>query len=217
MIKQVSDSLIKFSGTVVLALLLTGMLMHPAAAQSDSNAEDSSLKSLRSDVGIHGFTANFHWLGDYNFKGSDTVRTDGSSELEFVYRNVRMMSQRLGVGYQLLTSFFVNGNNSNVGVGSWGLGPVVRAYPFKTDQIQPYVQINTLFGRNFGLNTLANSREAVDGFRVRLGVRGGVAFRITNSVGLFTEVGYAWEGPRIFKADARALQANIGIDFYLFN
>lgn len=216
MITQVLDSFCKYLSLAVLALLMTGIFFQPVTAQS-TEAKDGQLESLRSDVGIHGFTANLHFLGNYNYLGNDTVRTDGSSELEFVYRNVRMVSQRLGVGYQVQTSFFVNGEGSSFGIGSWGLGPVLRAYPFKNDQVQPYVQANALFGRNFGLNTLANSREIADGFRVRLGLRGGVALRLNNSIGLFAEAGYDWEGPRIFKADSRAFQANIGIDFYLFN
>lgn len=218
MIKQVLQSLYKFLALAVLILCSVGMLAQPAAAQTDDlSSQDNQFESLRSDVGIHGLTANIHWLNDVTYKGNDTLRADGSSELEFVYRNVRMMSQRLGVGYQVVTSFFVNGDESDFGVGSWGAGPVVRAYPFKTDQVQPYVQLNSLFGNNLGLGVLANTQEAADGFRVRFGLRGGVAVRLTNSVGLFTEVGYDWESSRIFRADARALQANIGIDFYLFN
>lgn len=217
MIKKVFASLCKYLGLIVLTVTSIGILSQPMTAQSTDSSQDDQFESLRSDVGIHGLTANVHWLSDLKYLKNDTLQYDGSSELEFVYRNVRMMSQRLGVGYQILTSFFVNGNDTDFGVGSWGAGPVVRAYPFRTDRFQPYVQANALMGNNLALSELANTQTGGNGFRVRLGIRGGFAFRITNSVGLFGEVGYDWESSRIFKADARALQANVGIDFYLFN
>ena len=213
MIKQVFESLCNYFVSAVLVLLVSGFLALPVMGQS-SEASSADFESLRSDVGIHGLTANFHFMSDLSYLGDDNVQLDGSSELELVYRNVRMMSERLGVGYQLLTSFFANGG---FGVGGWGAGPVIRAYPLRSDQFQPYVQINSLFGRNFGLSELANSRELTDGFRVRLGLRAGFALRLNNALGIFGEVGYDWESPRIFKAEARALQANIGIDYYLFN
>jgi len=213
MSKKVFDLTAKAASPLWLAAILISLFALPAAAQSQ---QSDSFEGLRSDVGIHGLTANIHQLGEFTYKGTDTLQTDGSSELEFVYRNVRMMSPRVGVGYQVLTSFFVDGPNSSFGVGSWGAGPVVRGYPLKTDRFQPYAQLNSLFGNNLGLGKLANTDKA-DGFRVRFGVRAGAAFHITNSLGVFGEVGYDWESSRLFKADARKLQVNIGVDLYLFN
>lgn len=207
-------SFVRFFSLAAALLFLNILTLQNAHAQ---NAGDTNLKPLRSDVGIHGITANFPWLGDYTYLGDGSFATDGSSELEIVYRNIRMMSQQMGIGYQLLGGFFVDGANSSFGVGSWGLGPVFRYYPFTLDKFQPYVQANTLFGRNFGLHSMANSAEASHGFRVRLGLRAGAAIRLNNTLGLFTEIGYDWEGPRIFKADGRALQVNVGLDVYLFN
>ncbi len=218
MIKKVFASFVRYLSIALVALVTIGIISQPAAAQSmESNSTDDGFESLRSDVGIHGLTANFHFLSDFTYLGNDTLQTDGSSELEFVYRDVRMISQRLGVGFQVLTSFFVDSPDASFGVGSWGAGPVVRAYPLKTDRFQPYVQLNSLFGNNLALSTLADTENSGDGFRVRLGLRGGFALRLSNSLGLFTEVGYDWESSRLFKADARAFQANIGIDYYLFN
>lgn len=205
-----------FLAAVLLTIFSFGIFSHSVVAQS-ADSPDNQLKSLRSDVGIHGFTVNNHSFSDFSYLGNDTLNTDGSSELEVVYRNVRTMSQRLGVGFQIVTSFFTDGENADFGVGSWGAGPVVRAYPFKTNRFQPYVQLNSLFGKNLAVNELANTREVGNGFRVRLGTRAGFALRISNSVGLFGEIGYDWESSRLFDPDARALQANIGIDFYLFN
>ncbi|MDZ7683455.1 MAG: hypothetical protein U5J63_17525 [Fodinibius sp.] len=183
----------------------------------DADNGSDQFESLRSDVGIHGLTANIHSFSNYSYLGNDTLSTDGSSELEFVYRDVRMVSERVGVGFQALTSFFVDGPNASFGVGSWGLGPIVRAYPLRTDQFQPYVQANALAGDNLAVSELANTATGGNGFRIRLGLRAGMAFRIIGDLGLFAEVGYDWESSRLFKADARALQANIGIDYYLFN
>lgn len=204
-----------FSALAVSTLFLLGIFSHSVVAQD--NSDDNQLKSLRSDVGIHGFTVNMHQMSNFSYLGDDTLNTDGSSELEIVYRNVRTMSPRLGVGFQIVTSFFTDGVNADFGVGSWGAGPVIRAYPFKTDRFQPYVQLNSLFGKDLAVSELANTREGGEGFRVRLGTRAGIALRINNSVGFFGEVGYDWESSRLFRANARALQANVGIDFYLFN
>lgn len=210
MSKKVFDLSRKTAGFFVIGIVLFSFFALPAAAQSDQ------FEGLRSDVGIHGLTANIHQFGNFTYKGTDTLQTDGSSELEFVYRNVRMMSPRVGVGYQVLTSFFVDGPNSSFGVGSWGAGPVLRGYPFKTDRFQPYAQLNSLIGNNLGLGRLANTDQA-DGIRIRLGVRAGAAFHITNKLGIFGEVGYDWESSTLFKAEARKLQVNLGVDLYLFN
>lgn len=217
MIKKVFDGLCKILGFSLILLLTVGIFSQPVFAQAGDPDSQNQLKSLRNDVGIHGFTVNMHQLSDFSYLGTDTLNIDDSSELEVVYRNVRTMSPRLGVGFQVLTSFFTDGENADFGIGSWGAGPFVRGYPFKTDRFQPYLQFNSLFGKDLAVSELANTREGGEGFRVRLGGRAGFALRISNSIGLFSEIGYDWESSRLFEADARALQANFGIDFYLFN
>lgn len=207
---------ITFTKSFGLLVLIVGMAFSAQPALAQTAEDNDKIKQLRSDVGINGIKANLHWLNDLTYLGNDTLRYDGSSELEFVFRNVRMMSPRIGVGFQVLTSFFVNGPESDFGVGSWGLGPVVRAYPFKTATFQPYAEMELLFGNNMGLGTLANTREAADGFRVRFGLRGGIAYRLTNGFGIFIEGGPDWESPRIFRSDARAWQINFGVDVYRF-
>lgn len=183
-----------------------------ASAQTSNN---DRLRSLRSDVGIIGLTANFSWMNDFTYKGDDPLLTDGTSEIEFIIRNVRTISPRAGVGFQILTSFF--SGNSDFGIGSWGIGPVLRGYPFKNDQWQPYLEADALFGNNMGLGDLADSQSASDGFRVRLGMRAGLTYRVNNTFGFFFEGGPDWEGSRFFKSDARAWQLNFGIDLYRFN
>lgn len=217
MSKKVFFSLSKFFAFAFIIILSISFLSQSAVAQSNPSSGNNSLDQLRSDVGIHGLTVNVHGLSDATYLGNDTLSFDGSSELEFVYRDVRMMSQRLGVGFQILTSFFQDAPESNFGVGSWGIGPIIRAYPFRTDRFQPYVQFNVLAGKNFAVGELANTTDTFDGFRMRLGLRAGTALRITNRLGVFGEVGYDWGSGAFFKADARALQANFGIDYYLFN
>jgi hypothetical protein len=214
-----------FRSFCLLALLLslTFVSVQPLAAQSQEGINNNGIQPLRSDVGINGLTANFHWASDFTYLKEDSagmtrsLQNDGSSELELVFRNVRMISQRVGVGFQVLTSFFVDAPDASFGIGSWGLGPVARAYPFKTDRFQPYVEADALFGNNMAVSTLANSRDGGNAFRVRLGLRAGAAYRITNGFGLFIEGGPDWESGRLFKADARAWQVNFGIDVYRFN
>lgn len=201
-----------------LALIATIFLVSATNIQAQAPA-DSGINSLRSDVGINGLTANFHQLGDFTYMDDNELEMDGSSELEIVFRNMRMMSSRVGIGFQVLTSFFTgnSGDESSFGVGSWGLGPVLRAYPFRTNRFQPYVQANSLFGNNLAVGPMANTQTGGEGFRVRLGLRGGVAYRISNGIGLFVEYGPDWESSRIFRSDARTMQINVGIDVYRFN
>lgn len=202
--------------STVLVLIMCVILTSVSYAQSQDAMEQSQqIKPLRSDVGIIGLTANFKWLNDLEYNGSDVLESDTNTELEIEIRNVRTMSPKAAVGYQILTSFFTG--DSDFGIGSWGLGPVVRGYPFKSDQWQPYLQADALFGNNMALGELADTRTGGDGFRVRLGLKGGLAFRINNNFGLFLEGGRDWESSRFFKADARAWQINFGIDLYRFN
>lgn len=203
----------------LLAFIVGVFFMGMPASVYAQSQEDPGFKPLRSDVGINGLTANFHWLSDFTHLDDDTLSMDGSSELEIVFRNVRMMSPRVGVGFQVLTSFFTggSGDSANFGIGSWGIGPVFRAYPFKTNRFQPYVQGNSLVGNNLAVGKLANSQTGGNGFRVRLGLRGGVAYRLSNTLGVFVEAGPDWGSGRIFRADARTMQLNIGIDLYRFN
>lgn len=209
------------SKTLTAVFLLISLCCLSTQSLMAQSTDTNNIKPLRSDVGIIGLTANFMSLNSFDRLDTDSTTTplvnDGSSELEFKLRNVRMMSQRVGVGLQLLTSFFVNDaeGEPSFGIGSWGLGPVLRAYPFKTDRLQPYIQGDMLFGNNLGVGDLANT-ERQGGFRVRMSLRAGVAYRVNNSLGFFVEAGSDWESGRIFKPDARALQLNFGIDLYRF-
>lgn len=205
----------KFNSLILIIIItLTGTLS--SFAQSNEAADrPQEIKPLRSDVGIIGLTANFKWLGDFKYKGDDELQSDTNTELEIEIRDVRTISPRAAVGFQILTSFFAG--DSDFGVGSWGLGPVVRGYPLKSDQWQPYVQADALFGNNLAAGELSDTRTGGDGFRVRLGLRGGLAYRINNNLGLFLEAGPDWESSRFFRSDTRVLQVNFGIDLYRFN
>lgn len=198
--------------------LLAGFLTSASLAQSGESMEQSQqIKPLRTDVGILGLTANFKWLSDFHYMGNKVLEEGDNTELEIEFRDVRTMSPRTAIGFQVLTSFFAG--DSDFGVGSWGIGPVFRVHPLalKLEQWQPYVQGDALFGNNMALGELSDTRNGGDGFRVRLGLRGGLAYRFTNELGIFVEAGPDWESSRFFKADARAWQINFGIDLYRFN
>jgi hypothetical protein len=180
----------------------------------------NSIRPLRSDVGINGFTANFNGLSSFHNLSNDTLHYDGSRELEIVFHDIRMMSPRLGVGFQVLGSFYTNSHpapgHSGFGFGGFGLGPMVRLYPFFTDRFQPYIQAKALLGDNMGVGKLNNTKHRGRGFRVRVGLRAGFAVRIINNFGLFVDAGPDWESSALFKADAMAWQINIGFDVYRF-
>ena len=205
--------------SLFLIFMASIILSSPVFAQSSESMEQSQqIKPLRTDVGILGLTANFKWLNNFTYMGNKVLESDdNTTELEIEFRDVRTMSPRAAIGFQVLTSFYAGG--SELGVGSWGLGPVLRAHPlaYQLERWQPYVQADALFGNNMALGELADTRNGGDGFRVRLGLRGGLAYRFTNEFGVFVEAGPDWEGSRFFKADARAWQLNFGIDLYRFN
>jgi hypothetical protein len=208
-------------------LLIVGcLLISSTSVFAQTSPTRSGIRPLRSDVGINGFTANFGGLAWFKNLSTDSLGHptplyfDGSKELEIVFHDVRMMSPRLGVGFQVLGSFFTNNNpahgHSSFGLGSCGLGPMVRLYPFFTNRFQPYVQAKALFGDNMGVGKLDNTSNRANGFRLRLGLRAGFALRIINNFGLFASFGPDWESSALFKADAMAWQLNIGFDIYRF-
>jgi hypothetical protein len=204
----------------IFSLLGFFMLLSFQAAQAQELQSQSGLKPLRSDVGINGFTANFSGLSSFHNLANDTLHYDGSRELEIVFHDIRMMSPRLGVGFQVLGSFYTNSHpapgHSGFGFGGFGLGPMVRLYPFFTDRFQPYIQAKALLGDNMGVGKLDNTKHRGRGFRIRLGLRAGFSVRIINNFGLFVDAGPDWESSALFKADAMAWQINIGFDVYRF-
>lgn len=206
----------KFIYTLTLILTFVGLATLPLMGQEvDSQIDNDSILPLRSDVGIVGLTANLDWWNKFYYMQSDTTLTGVSNhEVEIVFRDVRMLTQRLGVGFMVMGSFFADG--SDFGIGGWGLGPVIRAYPFRTDQFLPYLQAQALLGNNMGIGELADTRNEGKGFRVRLAIKAGLAVRFSNNFGIFVEFGPAWGSSSLFKADARVWQLNIGFDLYRF-
>jgi hypothetical protein len=207
---------LNLSGLSLLIIVFCLLPVHFVSAQTTHSKV--GLKPLRSDVGINGLTANFHGLSSFKNLSNDTLHFDNSAELEFVFHDVRMMSQRLGVGFQVLLSFFTNcaSGQPGFGIGGWGLGPMARLYPFRTDRFQPYVQAKALLGDNMGVGELSNTIHRGHGFRMRLGMRAGFALRIINNFGFFVDAGPDWESGALFKADAMTWQINIGVDLYRF-
>lgn len=199
----------------IFTVTVCSMFANPLFAQElDPQPQDDSIISLRSDVGIVGLTANLDWWNKFNYMGSDTLAYDDNHEIEIVFRDVRMMTQKLGVGFMLLGSFYLN--ESGFSLAGWGVGPVVRYYPFKTDRFLPYIQGQALLGNMMGLGDLSDTVNEANGFRMRLGLKAGLGIRVTNNFGFFVEFGPAWESDRLFRADSRVWQFNIGIDIYRF-
>ena len=199
--------------------LLTLMVIFVSSSlvAQNSNSENASKnKPLRSDVGIVGITVNLNSLNNFTYKGNQPLQRNDGSTFEIELRNVRTMTPHLGIGFEILGSF-VTGGTRGFAIDGWGIGPVLRAYPFETATLQPYGELDMLLGNDMGLSELANTNNGGKGFRSRRGVRLGLAYRFQNKYGFFVEGGYEWEGDRLFHTDARALQFNFGFDLYLFN
>lgn len=205
----------KILGSLILAFVFNCFFIQPLAAQElDPQPLDDPILSLRSDVGIVGLTANLDWWNSFTYLGSDTLEYGTNHEIEIVFRNVRMLNSKLGVGFMVLGSFFID--DSDFGLGGWGLGPVARYYPLQTDRFVPYLQGQALLGANMGLGELADTINEANGFRMRLALQAGVGIRVTNNFGFFIEFGPAWESSTFFSPDSRVWQLNIGIDLYRF-
>lgn len=212
---SVPSTPLKSAVPIFLIFLISLLLAKPLAAQEiDPQPANDPLLSLRSDVGILGLTANLDWWNKFYFMDSDTLKFDTNHEVEIVFRDVRMVSEKLGIGFMVMGGFFIDG--SDFGIGSWGLGPVIRGYPFKTDRILPYLQAQALLGNMMGIGKLSDTINEANGFRARVGLKAGLGLRVTNNFGFFVEFGPSWEGNRIFKADSRVWQFNFGIDLYRF-
>ena len=102
--KKVFFTLHNIFALTAIILFSVALLSQPVLAQS-LNSSENQLKSLRSDVGIHGLTANVHWLNDASYLGNDTLSFDGSSELESspaFLQMVRMLISESAVGEPVL-------------------------------------------------------------------------------------------------------------------
>ncbi len=65
-------------------------------AQTGS-ANQKELKSLRSDVGLIGLTANFRWLNDFHYMGNKNLQPDSNNEIYHPQRAYHLTAGRRGI------------------------------------------------------------------------------------------------------------------------
>ncbi|HEX6983396.1 MAG TPA: hypothetical protein VF181_11615 [Balneolaceae bacterium] len=201
----------KLLGIVCLAMFSLAVSTSPVKAQQPP--EDEQFKPLRSDVGIVGLSAKLHW---YNFYSPFQDEMNSNTELELQFRNIRMLSSHVGVGYKAFASVYMTGFFEGAGIDAAAIGPMLRYYLLETTRWQPYLQGSALIGYNLALADAlgANTGEGV-GFRTAL--RAGLTYKVTNAFGIFLEAGPTWEYDSGFSLDAHALQVDFGIQLFLFN
>lgn len=209
MIKKLHTLSLKLLGIIIFAFVSMAVITSPLKAQETSEKEQ--LKSLRSDVGIVGLTGHLGWHNYYTV--SDGM--DSDIELEVEFRNVRMMSSHVGIGYKFFGGISFVGPFDEIRFGESGIGPMLRYYPFDSKKWQPYLQASSLLGYQL---TLGDAPEAVNsGIRFRTSLKAGLTYRVTNSFGIFLEFGPAWDYDSAFSLDTNALRLNIGIELFRFN
>lgn len=211
MLQKLHDTNRKTLGIIAIAVFSLLMLSSPLQAQELPQKEQ--LKPLKSDVGIVGFTADLHW---YNYASTGN-NTYSATKLELEFRNVRLMSSHVGIGFKLFGSISMNGFFEGVSYGESGIGPVLRYYPLESKRWQPYFQADALLGYKLTLAGAPEYANNDNGIRYRTSLQAGFTYRVSNAFGIFFEVGPAWDYGGGFDLDTRAVQANIGIELFRFN
>lgn len=197
----------KLLGIFCLVILGLAIITSPLKAQQSSEKEQ--LEPLRSDVGIVGLTANLHW---YDYSAANT-----HTELEIEFRNIRLLSSHVGVGYKVFGSVTMAGLFEDVNFGESGIGPILRYYPLESKRWQPYVQAGAFVGYKLALGDIEMDVNDDTGIRYRTSLRAGLTYRVTNAFGIFLEAGPTWDYASGFELDSRALQIDLGIELFLFN
>lgn len=210
MIKKLNLFGFKLLGIVGIAILSLSVITSPVKAQE--SPENEQLKSFRSDVGIVGLAANLQWYNYYSIFGDEM---NSNTELELQFRNIRMISSHVGIGYKALGNVYMTGFFEAAGVGSAGIGPMLRYYPLENTRWQPYLQGSGLIAYNLALADALGAND--EGVRFRTAMRAGLTYRVSNAFGIFLEAGPTWEYEPSFTLDSRALQIEIGIELFRFN
>ena len=196
----------------ILGLSLGAIELHAQAPKPERVEEQ--LQPLGSGTGILALTGNLRWHTFY-IPRSTGPEEESQTELQVEFRNIRMLSSHIGIGYRTFATVFMSGFFEGGGLGGVALGPVARYYPLKSSRWQPYLQGNLLAGYNLALSDALGIND-VGGVRFRSGLRGGLGYKFSNAFGMFFELGPSWEYSESLELDSRAIQFNVGIELFRF-
>lgn len=211
-------SLFLKQGTCKVAFLCSFvfLLVLQANAQNSSSErlKSESLQPLEKGTRILMGTAGLFRSTNY-IPSTDGFEKLVQTRLDIEFRNLRFTGKHFGWGIQALGELFMSGTFGNVGLGTIGLGPVLRGYPWLNDRWHSYIQGGFLIGYDLALGDAIGANRS-EGMRYRTGLRAGANYRVSNAFGIFLETGPDWEADDNFSFDSRAWQFNIGIQLFRF-
>lgn len=184
-------------------------------AQTTSDGNGEPVKPLQAGVSMLEFSGNINWHTYYLTCVNCGSKERSQTRVRLALRNIYMLNSHVGLGYKGFANFYISGFFKGWGIGAGGLGPVARYYPFKSARWQPYLQGGFLAGINTALASLSGANTG-EGIRFRSGLRAGLGYKVSNTFGLFLELGPVWEYNTSFQLEAHALQIDVGIILFRF-
>lgn len=213
------NSIILKGSQVIAILIFTGgflLTASPSKAQAlgDSLRQDTQLQPPAAGTRLWTGTASLRREVHY-FPGIDGTEKDVQTLLDIEFRWLRHTSRNFGWGVQGFGELFMSGTFGNVALGTLGVGPVLRGYPWQSNRWQTYLQANFLAGYDMALADAIGANRS-EGMRYRPGLQAGISRRLSNTLGLYLEAGPVWEADETFQFDSRGIQLDLGIQLFRF-
>lgn len=198
-------------------LLVLGFIFNSTTfvqAQTPEQKKKTKIQPLSDNTRIWTGTAGLRW---YNFyvPATNGVEEESNTELNLEFRHIWIEGVDFGWGLQGITQVYMSGAFGNIGLGSIGVGPLARGYPWQIDHWQFYLQGGMLAGYELALAD-AGGADLSDSMKYRFGLRAGMTHRLSNAFGIYFEIGPDWETESDFGFGSRALQVDIGIQLFRF-
>lgn len=145
--------------------------------------------------------------------GFETIRnTIISTDLSYI----RMLNNKFGAGIEGFTKIFISDGFDGVDIGTIAIGPMARLYFYDKDLLSFYFDASYLIGYDMQLSDAFGSTQNGD-VRFRTSLRLGSSYRLSNSLGLFLELGPDWEGdfPGV-ETNAKGIELSLGFQLFKF-
>lgn len=201
-----------------IVLLLGGLLLFSVfqvtAQEQASKSSGAEIRPLQQGTRIWAGTAALSRQTTY-FPGTEGARKNVQTLLDVQLRWLRFTGPYFGWGLQGVGELFMSGTFGYVSLGTLGVGPVLRGYPWQNKRWQTYLQGGLLAGYDLALGDALGANSG-QGMRYRPGLRAGLTYRVSNAFGIYLETGPDWEADEAFQFDSRAWRLNIGIELFRF-
>lgn len=214
----------KYSYHTILAsiLILVFTLPENLAAQRETDAETPAVSAKfhtpKTGTRIWTGSAGLFRETRYIIDSQDELEANVQTYLDLEFSRLRFMNPVISLGMRGMGKLYMEGTLGNVALGTIGIGPLLRVYPFAksmNSHWQIYTQGSFLAGYDLALGDAIGANRS-EGLRYRSGLRLGVTHRFSNAFGVFMETGPDWEADETFRFDSRAWQFEVGIQLFRF-